>query len=94
MGGFLLLLAGTLLGLAVTTPLFVVFSPVLVPAWLTMALAVAGFLTSGAFGNTALSSLSWIINYVRRTHVPEQAKRIAAQKAREMGQKTQESCRT
>ncbi|GFZ12012.1 hypothetical protein Acr_23g0003970 [Actinidia rufa] len=100
-GGLLLLagitLAGTLLSLAVTTPLFVIFSPILVPAGLTVALAVAGFLTSGAFGITALSSLSWIINnYVRRTRLPdhlEQAKRTAALKAKEMGQKTQESGR-
>ncbi|XP_052176193.1 oleosin Cor a 15-like [Diospyros lotus] len=108
-GGLLLLLAGitltgTLIGLAVTTPLFVICSPVLVPAALTISLAVAGFLTSGAFGITALSSFSWILNNLRRTSVPEhleQAKRRAqegaghvGQKAREMGQKTQETTRT
>ncbi|KAA8540782.1 hypothetical protein F0562_024299 [Nyssa sinensis] len=70
-GGVLLFLAGltltgSLIGLAVTTPLFMIFSPVLVPAALVIALAVAGFLTSGAFGITALSSLSWIINYMRK----------------------------
>ncbi|KAA8542264.1 hypothetical protein F0562_023600 [Nyssa sinensis] len=59
-----LILTGTLIGLALTTPLFVICSPVLVPAALVMCLAVAGFLTSGAFGITALSSLSWIINYM------------------------------
>ncbi|CAL5440992.1 unnamed protein product [Camellia sinensis] len=108
-GGFLLLLSGltltgTLIGLAVTTPLFVICSPVLVPAALTVALAVAGFLTSGAFGITALSSLSWIINYIRRSRMPEPieyAKRrvhdTAGQmgpKTREVGQKAQESVRT
>ena len=108
-GGFLLLLSGltltgTLIGLAVTTPLFVICSPVLVPAALTVALAVAGFLTSGAFGITALSSLSWIINYIRRSRMPEPmeyAKRRVhdteaqmGHKTREVGQKDQEYDRT
>ncbi|KAL8547687.1 hypothetical protein ACS0TY_007128 [Phlomoides rotata] len=70
-GGILLFLAGliltgTLIGLTVAVPLFVIFSPILVPAVLTIALAVSGFITSGAFGITALSSISWIINYFRR----------------------------
>ncbi|CAA0827073.1 Oleosin 5 [Striga hermonthica] len=70
-GGFLLTvagltLAGTLFGLAVSAPLFVIFSPVIVPAVLTFALAVAGFLTAGAFGVTALSSVIWLLNYLRR----------------------------
>lgn len=109
-GGFFLVLSGltltgTLIGLTLTTPLFVICSPVLVPAALTIALAVAGFLTSGAFGITALSSLSWIINYLRRSgRMPEQleqAKRRVqettgqvGQKAREAGQKAQEQTRT
>ncbi|CAI9767348.1 unnamed protein product [Fraxinus pennsylvanica] len=100
-----LTLAGSLIGLALMTPLFVVFSPVLVPAVLTICLAVVGFLTSGAFGITALSSLSWLINYMRRMSgsMPEQleqAKRRVHEtaghlghKARETGQKTQEVMR-
>ncbi|KAJ6970571.1 hypothetical protein NC653_034995 [Populus alba x Populus x berolinensis] len=69
-GGTLLFLAGltlvgTLTGLAVATPLFVIFSPVLVPAALVIGLGVLGFLTSGAFGLTALSSLSWMASYIR-----------------------------
>lgn len=59
-------LAGTLIGLAVATPVFLLFSPVLVPATLTVGLAVAGFLTSGAFGVTGLSSFSWILNYFKQ----------------------------
>ncbi|KAI9075579.1 hypothetical protein K1719_042485 [Acacia pycnantha] len=71
-GGTLLMLAGftlmgTLLGLAVTVPLFVLFSPVLVPATMVIGLAVAGFLTSGACALTALSSFSWVMNYIRQT---------------------------
>ncbi|KAL9155622.1 hypothetical protein ABFS82_09G016300 [Erythranthe guttata] len=70
-GGTLLFLAGlvltgTVVGLAVAAPLFLIFSPILVPAALTLALSVAGFITSGAFGITALSSVAWLLNYVRR----------------------------
>ncbi|XP_004493360.1 oleosin Ara h 10.0101-like [Cicer arietinum] len=100
-GGILLTLAGlsligTLTGLAVTTPLFILFSPVLVPATIVIGLAVAGFLTSGAFGLTALSSFSWVMNYIRQTQgtVPEQleyAKRRMADVAGYVGQKTKEA---
>ncbi|KAJ1412161.1 Oleosin [Sesbania bispinosa] len=106
-GGILLALAGltlvgTLTGLALTTPLFILFSPVLVPATIVVGLAVAGFLTSGACGLTALSSFSWVLNYIRQTQgtVPDQlesAKRRMAdvagyvgQKTKEVGQKTKE----
>ncbi|KAL2459482.1 Uncharacterized protein Fot_54731 [Forsythia ovata] len=97
-----LTLAGSLICLALTTPLFVIFSPVLVPAVFTIGLAVVGFLTSGAFGITALSSLSWLINYMRRVSgtMPEQLEHTKrrvqdtagqiGQKARETGQKAQD----
>ncbi|XP_059274623.1 oleosin H1-like [Lycium ferocissimum] len=61
-----LTLLGTIIGLCVATPVFLLFSPVLVPAAITVALAVTGFLTSGAFGLTGLSSLSWIVNYFKQ----------------------------
>ncbi|XVF49296.1 hypothetical protein PTKIN_Ptkin04bG0000200 [Pterospermum kingtungense] len=69
-GGTLLVLAGmsligTLVGLAIATPIFMIFSPVLVLAALVIAGSIAGFLTSGAFGIIGLSSLSWIANYLR-----------------------------
>ncbi|PSR89558.1 Oleosin like [Actinidia chinensis var. chinensis] len=93
-GGFLFLLAGvtltgTLIGLALSTPLFLLFSPILVPAGLTLALATAGFLTSGAFGITALSAFSWMVNYLRQGRMPEQmevAKRRVQETAAQMGQ--------
>lgn len=103
LGGVLLFLAGitlagTLIGLMVATPIFIICSPVLVPAALTIGLAVTGFLTSGAFGITALSSLSWIINYFRgmRPDQLEQAKKTgqAAQRPKDVAQRTQESVRT
>ncbi|XP_018726063.2 disease resistance protein RUN1-like [Eucalyptus grandis] len=47
-------LAGTLIGLAVTAPLFVLFSPVLIASALTIGLVVTGFLMSAAFVLMAL----------------------------------------
>ncbi|CAL9014663.1 unnamed protein product [Prunus brigantina] len=99
-GGTLLALAGltlmgTIIGALLATPLFIIFSPVLVPALFVIGLAVTGFLTSGAFGLTALSSLSWVTNYLRRAAglVPEQLdqmKRRTADMAEFVGQKTKE----
>ncbi|XP_027169238.1 P24 oleosin-like [Coffea eugenioides] len=100
-----LILVGTLIGLAVTTPLFVIFSPILVPAVFTLGLALAGFLTSGAFGITALASLSWMLNYIRLMKASSQeqmdlAKRRVqdtagqvGQKGRDVGQRTQDVAR-
>lgn len=100
-GGTLLLLAGlsfigTLIGLAIATPVFILFSPVLVPAAITIGLAVAGILTSGACGLTGLMSFSWVINYIRQVHgtVPEQldsAKWRMADMADYVGQKTKDA---
>ncbi|XP_022137083.1 oleosin 16.4 kDa-like [Momordica charantia] len=103
-GASLLFLAGisfaaTVVGLALAAPLLVIFSPILVPAALVIAFAVAGFLTSGAFGVTALSALSWMAQNLRKSSVPgqlEQAKRWAwetagqaAQTAKDAGQAIQ-----
>ncbi|KAK6924808.1 Oleosin [Dillenia turbinata] len=98
-GGILLILSGltltgSLIGLAVATPLFIIFSPILVPAALVIALAVAGFLTSGAFGITALSSFSWIVNYVRQGKSPERlehAKIRAEETASQVKEKVKET---
>ncbi|XP_010936629.1 oleosin H2 [Elaeis guineensis] len=75
-GGILLalsgiILTGTVIGFAVVTPLFVIFSPVLVPAALAIGLAVMGFLASGASGLTALMSLSWVVSYVKGRRGPK-----------------------
>ncbi|KAL8043818.1 hypothetical protein ABFX02_08G008500 [Erythranthe guttata] len=61
-----LALVGSFIGLAVAAPLFVIFSPVLVPAAILVAGAVTAFLTSGAFGLTGLSSLTWVLNSFRQ----------------------------
>ncbi|GMH24235.1 hypothetical protein Nepgr_026078 [Nepenthes gracilis] len=97
-----LALVGSLIGLAVTTPLFLLFSPVLVPAVFLLGLTVAAFLASGAMGLTGLSSLTNVVNYLRGVagrSIPEQmdySKRrvhdmagYAGQKGKEMGQTIQ-----
>ncbi|KAL0395710.1 UNVERIFIED_CONTAM: Oleosin [Sesamum calycinum] len=65
-----IILVGTLIGLALATPVFVIFSPILVPAVILFATAVTGFLTSGAFGLTGLSSISWLLNSFRQATGP------------------------
>ncbi|XP_043717238.1 oleosin 1-like [Telopea speciosissima] len=71
-GSFLVLsgltLAATVIGLTVATPVLVIFSPVLVPAVITVGLLMAGFLTSGALGAAAVTVLSWIYRYVTGKH--------------------------
>ncbi|KAJ9135368.1 hypothetical protein P3X46_032559 [Hevea brasiliensis] len=99
-GGGLLALAGltlvgTLIGLAITTPLFFIFSPVLVPAAFVLGLAVVAVLASGAFGLTGLTSLSWVLQYLRQVTqaIPEQldqAKKRMQDMAGYGGQKTKE----
>ncbi|XP_051115285.1 oleosin H1-like [Andrographis paniculata] len=86
-------MVGTLIGLAVATPLFVIFSPVLVPAAILLAGAVAGILTSGAFGLTGLSSFSWVVNSFRRATGEdplEYARRRAQEATVTVGEKTKQ----
>ncbi|CAM0912156.1 unnamed protein product [Alopecurus aequalis] len=71
LGGSLLGLSGlvllaTLAGVALAVPLVVLFSPVLLPAALGVALAVAGFVSAGALAVSGLSTLIWIVGYIRR----------------------------
>lgn len=58
-------LAGTLTVLAIATPLFIIFSPVIVPVATVIGLAVMSFLASGAFGLTGLSLLSRFAGYLQ-----------------------------
>ena len=88
-----LTLAGSVIGLLITTPLFIIFSPVIVPAAIVIGLAVTGFFTSGAFGLTGLTSFSWVLNSFRQTtgsEMADQAKRRMADVAGYVGQKTRE----
>ncbi|KAF5805592.1 putative oleosin [Helianthus annuus] len=84
-----LILAGTVIALTIATPLLVIFSPVLVPAVITVFLIVTGFLTSGGFGVAAVTVLSWIYRYATGGHPPgadslDQARDKLGYKAREM----------
>ncbi|KAL6541701.1 Oleosin 1-like [Orobanche gracilis] len=93
-GGSLLVLsgftlAGTVVALTIATPLLVIFSPVLVPAVITIFMLSLGFLASGGFGVAALSVLSWIYRYLTGKHPPgaaqlDTARTKLASKAREM----------
>ncbi|KAL1819477.1 hypothetical protein DCAR_0415756 [Daucus carota subsp. sativus] len=90
---------GTVIGLAVTTPVFIIFSPVIVPAVLAIGLAVAGVMASGVFGISGLSSLSWLLTLFRQTAeaMPETvdaAKKRALDVASYAGQKTKEAGQT
>ncbi|KAH8513128.1 hypothetical protein H0E87_006428 [Populus deltoides] len=79
----------TVILLTVATPLLVIFSPVIVPAVITVYLLLMGFLASGGFGVTGIAVMSWIYRYVTGRHPPgaeqlDQAGMKLAGKAREM----------
>ncbi|KAF5755239.1 putative oleosin [Helianthus annuus] len=63
-----LTLAATVIGLVVATPLLVIFSPVLVPALITLSLIFGGFLASGGLGATASFVCYWMYRYVTGKH--------------------------
>lgn len=100
-GGLLLILSGvtltaSVIGLAFATPLFLLFSPVLVPAAIAIGVAVTGFLASGAFGLTGLSSLSCFMEDVRRlvskaSEQLEQKRQRMPEAAGLVGQRTKEA---
>ncbi|XP_050253793.1 oleosin Cor a 13-like [Quercus robur] len=93
-GGSLLILsclvrAAIVIALTITTPLFVIFSLVLVLAVITVALIFMGFLASGGFGVAAVTVLSWIYRCVTGKHPPgadqlDHARLKLASKALEM----------
>ncbi|KAK1366702.1 Oleosin [Heracleum sosnowskyi] len=90
-----LTLAGTVIALTIATPVMVIFSPVLVPAAITIFMIITGFLASGGFGVAALSVLSWIYKYVKGQHPVgadkiDCAKTKLARKAREMKEKAEQ----
>lgn len=59
-----LTLAGTVVALALVTPLLVIFSPVLVPAAITVCLLLTGFVSSGGFGTAGLTVFMWMYRYL------------------------------
>ncbi|XP_077242355.1 oleosin L-like [Tasmannia lanceolata] len=94
LGGSLLVLSGltltgTVIALTIATPVLVIFSPVLVPATITIFLIIAGLLSSGGFGIAGMSVMSWIYKYLTGKRPPgseqlEQARMRLASKARDM----------
>ncbi|KAB5573369.1 hypothetical protein DKX38_000563 [Salix brachista] len=93
-GGSFLVLSGltltaTVILLTIATPLLVLFSPVIVPAVITVSLLLMGFLASGGFGVAGITVMSWIYGYATGRHPPgadqlDQARMKLACKAREM----------
>ncbi|XP_015935020.1 oleosin Ara h 15.0101 [Arachis duranensis] len=84
-----LILTGTVIGLIIATPLLVIFSPILVPAAITLTLAAGGFLFSGGCGVAAIAALSWLYSYVTGKHPAgsdrlDYAKGVIADKARDV----------
>ncbi|KAG4983806.1 hypothetical protein AAZX31_10G183400 [Glycine max] len=84
-----LILAATVIALTIVTPLFVIFSPVLVPAVITVALLSLGFLASSGFGVAAITVLAWIYRYVTGKQPPgadqlDSARHKIMDKAREI----------
>ncbi|KAL0395023.1 UNVERIFIED_CONTAM: Oleosin [Sesamum latifolium] len=63
-----LTLAATVIGLVLATPLLVIFSPVLVPAAITLFLILAGFVVSGGFGAVASFVFYWMYKYATGKH--------------------------
>ncbi|KAG2295325.1 hypothetical protein Bca52824_041994 [Brassica carinata] len=84
-----LTLAGSVIGLMLAFPLFLIFSPVIVPAAFVIGLAMTGFMASGAIGLTGLSSMSWVLNHIRR-----EAKHRLADMAEYVGQRTKDAGQT
>ncbi|KAI5078985.1 hypothetical protein GOP47_0006656 [Adiantum capillus-veneris] len=96
-----LAIAGIVITLVLLTPVFLFFSPILVPAGIILFLCVAGVLTAAGAGVTFLSVVSWVYNYFKGRHPPgaeqlDYARRrametteTAKQKARELGSQAQ-----
>ncbi|KAF8412449.1 hypothetical protein HHK36_000413 [Tetracentron sinense] len=99
-GGSLLILsgltlAGTVIALTLATPVLLIFSPVLVPAAVTVFLLITGFVASGGFGVAAVSVFSWMYKYLTGKHPPgadqlDQARMKLASKAREMKERAEQ----
>ncbi|KAF5177657.1 Oleosin 14.9 kDa [Thalictrum thalictroides] len=81
-----LILAGTVIALCIATPVMVLFSPVLVPAVITVGLVIAGFLTSGGFGVAAVTVLTWMYKSMTGQSVPNQLASKAKDLKEHLGQ--------
>ncbi|KAM2060320.1 hypothetical protein ACFX1T_045527 [Malus domestica] len=82
-------LAGTVIALTISTPLLVIFSPVLVPTVIAFSLIIMGFLTSSGFGVASVTVVTWIYRYATGKQPPgadqlDSARHKLARKASEM----------
>ncbi|GJU49881.1 oleosin 1 [Tanacetum coccineum] len=59
---------GTVFGLILITPLFVIFSPVLVSAVIAVFVLATGFFISGVLGFAGVAALVWLYIYVTDKH--------------------------
>ncbi|KAM0934247.1 putative oleosin [Dioscorea sansibarensis] len=89
-----LTLVGTVILLTVATPLIVIFSPVLIPAVITVCLIFSGFLASGGFGVTGAFVLYWMYRYITGKRPPgadqlDEARHKLVAKAREVKESAQ-----
>lgn len=64
-----LTLAATVVFLVVATPLLLMFSPLLVPAMISIFLILLGFFVSGGFGATATFVFYWMYRYATRKQI-------------------------
>ncbi|EFJ36766.1 hypothetical protein SELMODRAFT_403436 [Selaginella moellendorffii] len=81
-GGFML--GGLALAVVIGIPVFLFFSPVLVPLGIVLFLAVSGIVITGAAILAFLSSVSWIYNYFKGRH-PVGSDKIEAARQRLLG---------
>ena len=58
-----LTLTGTVMVLIFTSPVVVLFSPILVPVGIVLFLAACGFVFSGGCAVAAVTALSWLFRY-------------------------------
>lgn len=87
-------LTGTIIGLCLATPVFFIFSPVIVPAAIAIGLTLTGFFTSGALGLTALSSFSWVFSSfgnISLSDMADRTKRTVASATDTLGQRTKDA---
>ncbi|KAL2632409.1 hypothetical protein R1flu_017095 [Riccia fluitans] len=63
-----LLMGGLALGAAVLTPVFLFFSPVLVPVGTVLFIGIAGLLSAAGFTLAGFSSVRWLYQYFKGRH--------------------------
>ncbi|MCO5598102.1 hypothetical protein L7F22_052193 [Adiantum nelumboides] len=75
--GWLGILAGgailatiTVVSLVVLTPVFIFFSPILVPLGFVLFLCAAGLLTAGGAALATITAISWVYKYFKGRHPP------------------------